>query len=82
MVRRKCWNYSAIGRSIYSTIPPETHFIGDAGYGYGAWWSRAASAKKAARCRHSKKRFNFLHVCPSRAPLDSGKEDFKIFKEL
>ncbi|KAG6950098.1 hypothetical protein JG687_00014447 [Phytophthora cactorum] len=29
---RKCWNYSAIGRSIYSTIPPETHFIGDAGY--------------------------------------------------
>ncbi|EEY57778.1 uncharacterized protein PITG_00354 [Phytophthora infestans T30-4] len=29
---RKCWQYSKIGRTLYSTIPPGTHFIGDAGY--------------------------------------------------
>ncbi|KAG6955276.1 hypothetical protein JG688_00011944, partial [Phytophthora aleatoria] len=29
---RKCWLYSAIGRTLYNVIPPGTHFIGDAGY--------------------------------------------------
>ncbi|EEY55244.1 uncharacterized protein PITG_09146 [Phytophthora infestans T30-4] len=59
---RKCWQYSKIGRTVYSTIPPGAHFIGDAGYALlpgliVPYSDREEGGELSPRQRQ----FNFLH---------------------
>ncbi|ETO83913.1 hypothetical protein F444_02141 [Phytophthora nicotianae P1976] len=59
---RKCWQYNKIGRTLYSTIPPGTHFIGDAGYALlpgliVPYCDREEGGSQTPR----QKQFNYLH---------------------
>ncbi|GMF55204.1 unnamed protein product [Phytophthora fragariaefolia] len=58
----KCWKYSIIGRTTYTTIPSGTHFIGGTGYALLPWLIVPYNEREeGGMLSPQQKQFNFLH---------------------